>query len=252
MASPGESVIYLLVNQGERQFAPAVKIPAWLGVRDLAAGDFDGDGRIDLVAAGTTNGVTQYRSLGGGGFEVVTNVPGLGTKTVDDDFPQPAFYLKTFRPNGIARDELVMSRASGGEVRVLAANTSGALELQNTLSNVFVHALDVGPLLNPVSSGILDLVSANHNDDQLEIRAGRPDSLRFETNAAFAINIPGRAHGVAIADLDDDGWSDLIVVLQAFSKVRVLHNNHGVFEVSSELPVGAGPRELSAGRSTWP
>jgi len=59
VASPGESLIYLLVNLGDRNFAPASSIPAWLGVRDLAAGDFDGDGRADLAASGTTNGLAQ-------------------------------------------------------------------------------------------------------------------------------------------------------------------------------------------------
>ena len=139
VASPGESTIYLLVNQGARQFAPALRIPAWLGVRDLAAGDFDGDGLIDLAASGTTNGLAQYRSLGGGAFVVVTNVPGLGTKKLDQDFPQPAYYLKAFQPANALRAELVMSRASGGEVRVLAANAFGLLEVQNTLSNVFAR-----------------------------------------------------------------------------------------------------------------
>ena len=247
VASPGESAIYLLVNQGGRDFAPAVKIPAWLGVRDLAAGDFDGDGLIDLAASGTTNGLAQYRSLGGGLFQVVTNFPGLGTRRVDEDFPQPAFYLKAFTPPNSLRDELVMSRASGGEVRVLAANAVGALEVLNTLSNVLVHALDAGSLLHPIGSGIIDLVSVNHNDNLLEIRAALPNSQRFQTNASLTIQVPGRAHGVAIADLDNDGWNDLIVVIQAFAKVRVFRNNHGVFELMSELPVGAGPRELAVG-----
>jgi hypothetical protein len=98
VASPGESVIYLLVNEGARYFAPARSLAGWLGVRDLAAGDFDGDGRCDLAASGTTNGVVQYRSLGESGFEVVTNIMDLGTGELDDDFPQPAFYMKSFRP----------------------------------------------------------------------------------------------------------------------------------------------------------
>src|ERR1043165_1790681 len=89
VAAPGEAVIYLLVNHGGRQFGPAQRIPAWLGVRDLAAGDFDGDGRVDLAASGTTNGLAQFRSLGGGTFQVVTNIPSLGTLHLDEDFPQP-------------------------------------------------------------------------------------------------------------------------------------------------------------------
>jgi hypothetical protein len=247
VASPGEGVIYLLVNQGARNFASAIQIPAWLGVRDLAAGDFDGDGRADLAASGTTNGLAQYRSLGDGAFLVVTNLPSLGTDELDEDFPQPAFYLKTFRPPDSARDELVMGRAQGGEVRVLAANGTGQLEVQNTLSNVLVHALDAGPLLQPRSAGVPDLVSVNHEDDRLEIRAGLADARRFATNATVNLAVPGRAHGVAIADLDNDGWNDLIVVLQRFAKVRVLRNNQGTFEVASELTVGAGPRELGVG-----
>ena len=105
----------------------------------------------------------------------------------------------------------------------------------------------MGPLLHPISSGILDLVSVNHGDDSLEIRAGLADSRRFQTNASSLITVPGRAHGVAVADLDNDGWNDLVVVLQRFAKVRVLRNNHGVFEPVSEIPVGAGPRELAVG-----
>ncbi|HMC27556.1 MAG TPA: FG-GAP-like repeat-containing protein, partial [Verrucomicrobiae bacterium] len=250
VASPGESLIYLLVNVSGRDFADAIEIPAWFGVRDLVAGDFDGDGLTDLVAAGTTNGIAQYHSLGGGAFEVVTNLPNFATDDLEFDFPQPAFYLKALKPPGATRDELAVGRAQGAPVEVLAANSDGRLAVQATLSNVTVHALDVGALLHERSSGTLDLVSVNHNDDLLEIHAATDGSSRFDTNLAVSIPVPGRAHGVAIADLDNDGWNDLVVVLQRFDKVRVLHNNHGTFELASELTVGAGPRELAIGDFT--
>ena len=246
VASPGESIIYLLVNSGGRHFAPAVQIPAWFGVRDLAAGDFDGDGKWDLAAAGTTNGVAQYRSHGDGTFELVTNLFTVGTKKLDNDFPQPAFYLKAFRPSGATRDQLAVGRAGDHPVRILGANSAGELDVQMTLSNVVVHALDVGPLLHDRTDGTLDLVSVNHSDDVVEIRAGAGGGV-FETNVSQSISIAGRAHGVAIADLDNDGWNDLIVVLQRFDKVSVLRNNHGTFSIVSEVPVGAGPRELGVG-----
>jgi hypothetical protein len=141
----------------------------------------------------------------------------------------------------------VVGRAQGGEVRVLAPNVAGLLEVQNTLSNVVVHALDVGPVLHARSNGIPDLVTVNHGDNSLEIYAGLPDPRRFETNASRTISVPGRAHGVAIVDLDNDGWNDVIVVLQRFAKVQAFRNNQGQFELLSETSVGAGPRELSVG-----
>jgi hypothetical protein len=246
VASPGESVIYLFENKGDRHFESAREIPAWLGVRDLAAGDFDGDGKPDLAAAGTTNGVAQLKSLGNGTFAWVTNLPSLGTKKIDDDFPQPAFYLKAYRPKDALKDDLIVGRAQG-EVSVLTAGAEGRLEISSTLTNLEAHALDAAPLLQPRTSGRPDLVSVNHSDEVLEILPGVAGPERFTTNGLVTINVPGRAHGVAVADLDNDGWNDLVVVLQRFSKVRVFRNNHGSFEPLNESSVGSGPRELATG-----
>src|SRR5262249_25707337 len=88
VAAPGEQVIYLFAGLPGRQFAAPTTLPGWFGVRDLAVGDFDGDGRPDLVAAGTTNGVVQYRSLGGGNFQTFPALTNLasGVDIQDDDF----------------------------------------------------------------------------------------------------------------------------------------------------------------------
>src|SRR4030095_1648788 len=104
-----------------------------------------------------------------------------GTAQLDADFPQPAFYLRAFRPPGTVQDDLVIGRAQGGSLRVLGANAAGHLETHGDLTNVFVHALDVGPLLHANSQGSLDLVSVNHTDDVLEIRAATGDAQRFAT-----------------------------------------------------------------------
>src|SRR5438477_552389 len=95
-AAPNASAAgtFLFVNQGDGTFT-LTNLVAWVGARDLAAGDFDGDGLLDLAVAGTTNGVAHFHSLGGGAFELVTNIVSIGT-TDDSDFPQPAFYLKSF------------------------------------------------------------------------------------------------------------------------------------------------------------
>ena len=74
VAAPYAGNVYLFVNQGGGNFSAAQTLPMWRGARNLTAGDFDGDGLTDLVVAGTTNGLRQLRSLGGGTFTTVTNV----------------------------------------------------------------------------------------------------------------------------------------------------------------------------------
>src|SRR6185295_5031800 len=95
VGAPYDGKVFLFVNQGGGAFT-RTNLAAWIGARDLAAGDFDGDGAIDLAVAGTTNGVAHFHNLGGGVFELKTNLVSIGTGN-DRDFPQPAYYLKTFR-----------------------------------------------------------------------------------------------------------------------------------------------------------
>src|SRR5205809_1799436 len=109
VGAPYDGKVFLFVNQGGGTFT-LTNLAAWVGARDLAAGDFDGDGLLDLAVAGTTNGVAHFHNLGGGVFELVTNIVSIGT-TDDLDFPQPAYYLKSFRPADATKDELVAARA---------------------------------------------------------------------------------------------------------------------------------------------
>ena len=117
VGAPYDGKVFLFVNQGGGVFT-LTNLPAWRGARDLAAGDFDGDGKMDLAVAGTTNGVAHFRNLGSGVFELKTNVVSIGTSD-DFDFPQPAYYLKAFRPPNSSKDELVAARAQRNRVYVL-------------------------------------------------------------------------------------------------------------------------------------
>jgi len=252
VASPGESLIYLFVNQGGRDFGSPTNLASWFGVRDLAAGDFDGDGLTDLAAAGTTNGIVQLRSLGGGLFQAVTNVPALRSDPLDPegdgdyDFPQPAYYLKALRQPGDDRDELIASFAQSRKLWVLRANTQGRLEVSGELPGVLATALDAAPLLRPATSdAVPDLITAYSPAGCLDIRAGVPLlEQRFAAAPVQQYFVPGGPRNVRIADLDGDGWNDVVVVAQRQDRVLTYHNDEGQLTLLAQAFVGRAPREM--------
>lgn len=250
VASPGESVIHFFKNLGNRAFAPVQTLPAWFGVRDLAAGDFDGDGWPDLAAAGSTNGVAHYRSLGNGEFQHLTNVLEVASSEFDYgdyDFPQPAYYLKAVRQPGDTRDELLVSFAQRGKLWVLRADTNGSLAVAGDVNNVALTALDAAPLLSPASNGIPDLVTSYSRGGRVDIYPATNLTQRFSGKAAATFFVPGGPRNVRIADLDGDGWNDLVVVSQLDDQVLVYRNDQGRFDLISQGIAGRSPREMDLG-----
>jgi hypothetical protein len=253
VAAPGEQVIYLFINGAGRQFAAPTTLPGWFGVRDLATGDFDGDGLVDLVAAGTTNGLVQYRSLGDGTFQsfpALTNLASTAGIDADDfDFPQPAYYLKAYRYPGESRDELVVSFAQRGKVWVLHPDANGRLVVAGDVENVSLTSLDVGRILTPADSGAPpDLLTAYSRGGCLDVFPGVTNlAQRFSGQFTQRHYIPGAPRNVRIVDLDLDNWNDVVVVAQAYDRVLIYKNNHGVLEFTTETFSGRFPREMDVG-----
>ena len=252
VASPGEQRIYLFVNQGGRVFTTPSILPAWFGVRDLAVGDFDGDGLMDLAAAGSTNGVVQYHALGAGRFAVVATLVELASDPFDpresNDFPQPAYYLKAFRPPGATKDTLVASFAKAGKIWVFEADVNGRLVKRGDIEGVGLTGLDAAPLLSPATNGApVDLLTSWSRGGLMQIFASTNLPQRFTGRPQQSYYIPGSPRNVRIVDLDLDGWNDIVVVAQGYNKVMTYHNDHGTFSLVAEAVTGMFPREMDLG-----
>ena len=80
----------------------------------MTAGDFDGDGKMDLAVGGAGDGFREYRGDGAGGFTALSPVteinPGPPHVTNGSiDSAKPVFTMHAWRKTGESQDRLAVS-----------------------------------------------------------------------------------------------------------------------------------------------
>jgi len=147
-ASPqdGQIAVFFNTDNGRFQEAP-VPLPGWIGVRSLAAGDFDGDGITDLAAAGPGVGVRHFRGTGGGNFEVMGDLPRLSPKNINLERPRPVYAMRTIQSRDGARDELLVTHADSTALWILSTHVPDRSQEQPVLTRVPAWTPGMAPVV---------------------------------------------------------------------------------------------------------
>jgi hypothetical protein len=224
----------------------------------LSAGDFDGDGRTDLVAATSATVAPQPNVIGNsGGISVLRQDPAQAG----------SFLASQWVPTGGAPTDAAISQLTNDNLAdvivadgVLVNGRALLLEQNPSIPGTLLAPV---PLLAGSGKGSEDLAVADINGD------GRSDLVLAAADAVAVfyqragggfdpvVIVPAglRVQGVAVADLDGDGRADIVVANAGNApaggtggaSVTVLRQTSPGGFVATNIPVADGARRVAIG-----
>jgi hypothetical protein len=202
------------------------------GPIDLTAGDFDGDGNIDIATANVfSDNVTLLFGDGNGALAPVftatasSGPAGIASGLIDGD------------PNL----DLVVANELSNTISVFLGNGNGTLSSQGD------YAMGIAPegvaLADFDHNSNLDVATANLFGDTVSVRLGNGDGT-FGPGMQTAVQ--GSPYRIAVGDLDGDGVLDLAVTLyDASALATLIGNGDGTFLFAGTAAVYENPRGVA-------
>ena len=225
-ASPDVSI---LLGRENGTFAAPVNYAVTQGL-SIALGDFNGDGRADLVAGGSKN-LAMLLGNGDGTFRTAVNL----AQSITADAMAPGDFNKD------GKLDLAVSDLYGGTVSILLGDGTGRFPTENDYvagyepAELFATDLDGdGNLDVVIATGHPDVLAPNQYSDTVTAFFGRGDGTLIgpPTYPAGA-----RLGALALADFDGDGKPD---VAAASGDVWILlSRGGGSFKTPVRLALGS-------------
>ncbi len=241
LAGAGANVVSVMLGNGDGTFRPKTDFPIGFQTQALAAGDFNSDGRMDLMVTLNTPqlSLALLTGTGTGTFNPPTYFPNTS------GFDSPAIAATDL--NGDGRLDLVVMHniacftapcRAARSITVLLGNGNGTFQTPSEI--------DVGT--GPNSMAVLDLNRDGIND--VAIGGGNTELsiLLGVGNGTFVRQpvvtlVPGgdffsACNDIGVGDLNRDGIQDLVVPLgNGHGNAILIGNGNGTFQVRSRIQI---------------
>lgn len=274
--------IGIFLGNGQGSFGTETRYPTDIGPAALALGDFNSDGNIDIATANrNTNNVSILLGDGQGKFSLPTNFAAgswpLSLVTTDlnldgkldlavansssnnvsilygdgiGSFASPINYAVTGTPFSIATGDL-NNDGRPDLVTVQGAHNVASVLLAQPTGN-FSPAIDISVSGAPIAVGMadfnldgkLDIAMAKSIDDGITVALGNGQG-GFISQTNNTSNIGSNPNYVAIADLNADGFPDVINTNNDSFNFN-LYLGTGTANLTNSGPYGSSPSPHAA------
>jgi hypothetical protein len=244
-ANQGSDNVTILLGNGTGAFAPALGSPIAVGIfpRSVVVGDFNRDGRQDLVVASGVD-VTVLLGDGTGRF-----APTPGSPLTVASFPDVTHFIAVGDFNGDGRQDLAVTVTLSHVVILLGDGSGGFTPGPGS-------PLAAGT--NPTSVAVGDFNGDGRQDLAIPSTSGMTVLLGngvggFISASGSPFSVGTLAGLVAVADFNGDGIQDLAVTNNhpEGSVTVLLGNGAGGFIPASGSPVPAGNRPFWLARGDF-